>query len=97
METYIVLGKYTKQGIDTIKDIESRLAETKAGIEKAGGQFVGFWLTMGRYDFVLVATGPSGATAAALTLATAMQGNVRTETMRAFSEAETAAIVANLP
>jgi uncharacterized protein with GYD domain len=97
METYIVFGKYTKQGIDTIKDIESRVAQTKAAVAQAGGQFVGFWLTMGRYDFIFVATSPDGPTAATLALATAMQGNVRTETVRAFSEAETAAIVANLP
>lgn len=97
METYIVLGKYTKQGIDTMKDFESRIASTKAAIDKAGGQFVGFWLTMGRYDFVLVATSPDGPTAATVVLASAMEGIAHSETMRAFSEAEVAAIVANLP
>jgi uncharacterized protein with GYD domain len=97
METYISLGKYTKHGIDTMKEFESRLAKTKAAVEKVGGQFVGFWLTMGQYDFVFIATGPEGLTAATVAIASAMDGIARTETMRAFSEAETAAIVANLP
>jgi uncharacterized protein with GYD domain len=97
METYIILGSWTKQGIDTIKDIESRVANSRAAIEQAGGQWVGFWMTMGQYDFVLVTTSPDGPTAATLLLATAMDGNVRTETLRAFSEDEMARIVANIP
>ncbi|MGD8584815.1 MAG: GYD domain-containing protein [Chloroflexota bacterium] len=68
METYIALGKYTKQGVDTMKEFESRIANTKAAVEKAGGQFVGFWLTMGQYDFVFIATAPDGPTAATVAL-----------------------------
>ena len=97
METYIVLGSYTKQGIDTIKNVEARVAQSRAAIEQAGGQWVGFWLTMGRYDFLVVFTSPNGPTAATLLLGTAMAGNVRTETLRAFSEGEMAGIVANIP
>ena len=97
METYVILGNYTKQGIDTIKDIEARVAESKAAVQQAGGQWVGFWLTMGKYDFIVITTSPDAATAATLLLATAMGGNVRTETLRAFSEDEMAGIVANIP
>lgn len=97
METYIILGSFTKQGVDTVKDLESRLAESKAATKKAGGQWVGYWMTMGKYDFVVVVTSPDGATAATLLLATAMAGNVRTETLRAFSEEEVAGIIANIP
>jgi uncharacterized protein with GYD domain len=52
---------------------------------------------MGQYDAVVIAEGPDDETAAKLALATAMQGNVRTETLRAFPEAELKRIVAALP
>jgi len=97
METYVILGSYTTKGIETIKDLEARMAESKAAIQQAGGQWVGFWMTMGKYDFVVITTSPNAATAATLLLATAMGGNVRTETLRAFSEDEAAGIIANIP
>jgi len=97
METYVILGNLTKQGVDTIKDIKARLAESRAAVEQAGGQWVGYWMTMGKYDFVVITTAPNAASAATILLATAMQGNVRTETLRAFSEDEVASIVANIP
>ena len=58
METYVILGNFTKQGVDTLKDLESRIADSKAAVEKAGGQWIGYWMTMGKYDFVVVTTSP---------------------------------------
>ena len=52
---------------------------------------------MGRYDAVVISEGPDDETAAKLALATGMQGNVHTETLRAFPEAEFRRIVAALP
>jgi uncharacterized protein with GYD domain len=52
---------------------------------------------MGRYDAVVISEAPDDEAAAKFALGTAMQGNVRTETLRAFSEAEFMKIVAALP
>ena len=97
METYIVLANYTEQGIKNIKDSPGRIEDAKKAIEDAGGKWVGWYLTMGRYDVVVIAEAPSAEAVATLMLASGSLGNVRTETLRAFSEDEFKNIVANLP
>jgi uncharacterized protein with GYD domain len=97
METYIILANYTQQGLANIKESPARIEAAKAATERAGGEWLGWWLTSGRYDFVVMANAPDGATAATIVLAISMGGNIRTETMRAYSTEEFAGIVANLP
>jgi len=97
METYIILGKYTQQGIAKIKDGPARVEAVKKAIEAAGGKMIAWYLTMGRYDFVLIAESPNVKAAAAVLLVTGAQGNVSTETLHALTEAEFKNIVASLP
>jgi len=97
METYIILGKFTQKGIENIKDSPNRLEAATKAIEAAGGRFLGWYLTMGQYDFVLVAEAPNANITAALLLGTGMQGYVSTETLRAFTGDEFRAILAGLP
>lgn len=97
METYIILAKYSEQGIKNIKASPARIEEARKAVEAAGGKWLGWYLTMGRYDFVVMAQAPNAEAVAALMLATGSQGNVTTETLRAFSEDEFKGIVANLP
>ena len=97
METYIILANYTKQGIEDIKNSPGRIDEARKAVEAAGGKWLNWYLTMGRYDLVVIAEAPSAAAVATLMLATGSLGNVTTETLRAFSEDEFKGIVANLP
>jgi uncharacterized protein with GYD domain len=97
METFIVMGNFTQKGMEEIKKGPERTAAAKEAVEKAGGKWLGYYLTMGRYDFVLLAEGPSAAVATTLALGIGADGNVRTETMRAFTEDEFAAMIAALP
>lgn len=97
METFLVLGNFTQKGIEDIKQIPERTAAAREAIEKAGGKWLGYYITMGRYDFILLAEGPSASVAATLALAIGSEGNVRTETLRAFTEDEFAAMIAALP
>jgi uncharacterized protein with GYD domain len=97
METFISFGNYTQQGISNMKDSPARLEAVRGAIESAGGRLVAFYLTMGRYDFVVISEAPSAAVAATVVLAAGAQGNVRTETLRAFTEEEYRGIVGNLP
>jgi uncharacterized protein with GYD domain len=77
--------------------LPKRLPMVKAMTEKMGARVVGVWLTLGRYDLVAVVDAPNDAIAGILALALASQGNVTTETMRAFSEDEFVELVAKLP
>ena len=97
METYIVLANYTQQGVASIKDAPTRINEGRQAIEAAGGKLVGWYLTMGRYDVVFIVEVPDSKIAATLLLTLGGQGNVRTETLRAFAEEEFKGIVAALP
>jgi uncharacterized protein with GYD domain len=97
MATYITLGRYTQQGMSKIKESPSRLEALRGATQKAGGATKGFYLTMGRYDFVLMTEAPSDDVIARLTLATGALGNVTTETLRAFTEDEFKKLVSSLP
>lgn len=97
METYIILGKYTQQGISRIKEGPARIEAARKAIEAAGGKMVGWYLTLGRYDFVVVTEAPNVKAATAVLLATGAQGNVSTETLHALTEAEFKDVVSALP
>jgi uncharacterized protein with GYD domain len=97
MPTYIVLGKYTTQGIQTIKDSPGRVDAARKAIEAAGGKMGDFKLTIGQYDFVVEAEAPNDEALAGIMLAIGSGGTVTTETLRAFSESEFRSIVGKLP
>ncbi len=97
MPTYVVLAKWTDQGIRAVKESPRRLDATRKSIEAAGGKLLGFYLTMGRYDEVLIVEGPSDEVAATMALSAGSEGNVRTETLKAFREAEYRGIIAKIP
>lgn len=97
MATYISLVNFTARGVESIKDGAARLEAAKQGLKAMGGELKGWYLTMGHYDVVFVFEAPDDATAAKGILILAAQGNVRTETMRAFTEEEYHTILTALP
>ena len=97
MAGYICYMKYTQQGVTNIKASPERIKEAKANVEKAGGKFVGIWVTFGRYDMVAVIDVPNDYVASTLALGLAALGNVTTETVRALSEDEFSQVVQRLP
>ncbi len=97
MPGYIVLLKWTQQGLASIKSAPERMRQTKAAAEKAGIKSVGTWVTLGEYDMVTVADAPDDQAVATAVLQIARQGNATTRTMRALSEEEFAQVVSKLP
>jgi uncharacterized protein with GYD domain len=96
METYITLGNFTQQGASKIKESPGRIEAGRKAVEAAGGKFLGWYLTMGQYDFVIITQAPDAKAAASLILAIGAQGNIRTETLRALTEEEFKGIVAGM-
>jgi uncharacterized protein with GYD domain len=94
---YVILMNLTDQGVKDIKNAPERMAEAVKGIEAAGGKLLCFYVTMGAYDYVAVAEGPGDEVAMAQLLALGMGGNVRTTTLRAFSQEEFEKILKMLP
>jgi len=96
MPTYISLGNWTEQGIRTVKDAAKRIDAAKKMMKDAGGELKAFYMTMGTYDLVTIAEAPNDEVVAKILLTIGGLGNVRTTTLRAFSEAETRKILASL-
>jgi uncharacterized protein with GYD domain len=97
MPTYIVLLKWTEQGVRNAKQALQRQEQGRAALEQAGGRLIGTWWTQGAYDAVVVAELPDDETASAGAIALGMAGNVRTETMRAYTAEEMQRILQKLP
>lgn len=97
MSAYIILANFTDQGIKNVKDTVNRFRAASQAAQAAGSRFIGVWWTLGPYDIVAIVEAPDDATATRLLLATAMQGNIRSLTLRAFSEDEMENIVQGLP
>ena len=62
----------------------------------AGAELKAFYLVTGQYDAVAISEAPNDETVGKLSLRTAMMGNVRTETLRAFSEDEYRRIITSI-
>ena len=97
MAKYISLIKYTAKGIENIKESPNRLDAFKQLCESMGATVDGFYLTMGRYDLVVIIDAPSPETAAKLLLTTTSRGAVSTETLPAFTEEEYRKVISELP
>ena len=88
MPTYVVLVKYTQQGIGEIKESPARVALVREAAKAKGGEVKAFYWTMGQYDGVVIIEMPGDEEMAALMLEIAGKGSVSTETLRAFTEEE---------
>ncbi len=97
MPSYIILTTYTDQGIRNIKESPNRLDAAKTLASDLGGELTQFHLTMGAYDIVVLAEFPDDEAMARFTLALGSRGNVRTTTLKAFTEAEYRQVIAALP
>lgn len=87
MTTYIMLAHWTEQGARNVSASPKRLDAAKQLLQGMGGEFKAFFMTMGKYDMVAVYEAPDDAIAARFNLQLAMQGNIRTQTLKAFPEA----------
>ena len=97
MAKYISLVKYTAKGIEEIKESPNRLNAFRQICELIGAKLEAFYLTMGRYDIVLIIDAPDRATITKVLLETTSKGAFTTETSPAFTEDEYQQIVAELP
>jgi uncharacterized protein with GYD domain len=96
MPTYISLLSWTQQGVAKVKDSPSRLDAGREAFKKLGVEIKDTYLTMGRYDLVCVIEGPDDEAVARALLTLGSQGNVKTETLKAWTEDEYRKIVGSI-
>lgn len=96
MATYVSFLRFTEQGIRTFKEGPTRVENARKAFHAAGAELKQFFLVMGKYDMVIVSEAPNDETVAKIALSLGAQGNVRTETMRVFTEPEYRKIIDSL-
>jgi uncharacterized protein with GYD domain len=96
MATYIVLSNFTEQGIRSVKDTTKRADAVRELARKMGIDTKSIYWTIGSYDVVATFEAPDDESMTALSLALSSQGNVRTQTLRAFSRDEVTGILGKL-
>jgi len=97
MPTFICSLGWTEQGIKAIKDAPKRAKAARDLAEKLGVDIKQVYLTNGSDDLLLILETANGDNIAKFALALSSQGNVRTRTSRAWSEAEMAKLISELP
>lgn len=93
MPRYISLIRFTEQGVKALNKSTSRARAFQASAAKVGVKVVGQYWTLGSYDGVLILEADSENAVMQTLGELAAQGNVRTETLKAYNEGEFEAIV----
>src|SRR6266550_3652922 len=96
MVTYVVLANFTDQGIRNAKDSPKRAEAFKEMAKTFGVTVKDLFWTQGRYDIVTIVEAPDESAAMSLNLSLGALGNVRTESLRAFSAADMATVVGKM-
>jgi len=93
MATYIILGNFTDQGIRNVKDTIKRADAVKESARKFGVNMKEICWTMGPYDMIVTVEAADDASVSAFALAVGAAGNIRGQTLRAYSRDEMNAIL----
>lgn len=94
MAQYVVLAKFTDQGIRAVKDTPKRAQAFRATAKAMGVTIKEIYWTLGQYDVILTMEAPQDETVASLMFKVGSLGNLTSQTLRAFNEAEIEAIAA---
>jgi len=85
-----------RSGIRAAQDSPKRADTFKAMAKKSGVNVKDVYWTLGHYDIVAIVEASDNATATAVSLSLSKLGNVRTQTLPAFSAAEMQTIIVKM-
>ena len=96
MQTYIALAKFTDQGLKSVKDTVRRADGAKDMASRYGVRMKDIYWTLGEYDIVVLVEADDDASLTAFNLALCSMGNVKFQTLRAFTRDETEALLGKI-
>ncbi len=96
MPHYVLLFDWTEQGIRNVKDTIKRAENAKALARKLGGK-LDVWYTLGKHDGVGLIEMPSDEAYNKFVLSVASQGNVRSTSLKAWTQDEMSKLIDGLP
>jgi uncharacterized protein with GYD domain len=97
MPLFIATINWTEQGIRAVKEAPARAKQARALAKSFGVEIKQIYLTTGDSDLLAIMEAPDGDAIAKLALTLGAQGNIRTRTVRAWTEAEYEKLIAALP
>jgi uncharacterized protein with GYD domain len=96
MATYVATVKFTPQGVAAIKDTGKRANAFKNAAKKLGVKVTNLYWTLGPFDGLVILEADDEQSVTVAMLQLAAQGNVQTQTSRAFNSGEIEKVVARL-
>lgn len=96
MATFVVLAEFTDQGIRNVKETVGRAEAFNEMAKKCGVTVKDMYWTLGPYDVIVICEAPDDEAATALSMSVCSRGNVRSQTLRAFSFDEVKKIVSKM-
>ena len=97
MATYIALVNFTDQGVRHIRQTTDRAKALINAAAHLGVHIEELYWTMGAFDAVFSAEAPDDETMTAFAVSMGSLGNIRTQTLRAFSADEMNKILEKIP
>ena len=96
MAHYVVLGNFTDQGIRAIKETSKRAKALRELAKSQGAAIKEIYWTIGAYDLVFTIDSAGDEVMAALMMKLGSLGNIKTQTLRAFGEAEIEGVLSKI-
>ncbi|WP_374545116.1 GYD domain-containing protein [Rhodoblastus sp.] len=93
MKTFVTLYNFTDQGLRAIKDTVKRSEAVRAAAAQSGVTIKEILWLQGPYDIVVITETPDDAAANAFGINMLKAGNLRGQTLRAFTAMEMAEIL----
>lgn len=84
MPTYLMLTNLTAEGVRTLKNNPSRVAEVNKEVEQIGARVIAQYATLGQYDFVTVIEAPDAETMAKVSVELGSRGTMTSQTLTAI-------------
>ncbi len=88
MPKYVMLGNWTDKGAREVRDTVKRSRAAREEFAAMGVNAREWIFTMGLYDVILTVEAPDDETLSRAAITLAEKGNMRTQTLRGFSEKE---------
>jgi uncharacterized protein with GYD domain len=96
MQTYIALAKFTDQGLKGVKDSVRRADAAKDMASRYGVRMKDIYWTLGEYDIIVLLEANDDTSLTAFNLALCSMGNVKFQTLKAFTREETTALLGKI-
>lgn len=93
MVTYITLLNFTEQGIKNVKQTVPRAKAFEELVKKHGGTMKSLYWTQGAYDVVATIEAPDEERGLAILFTLGSLGNMRSQTLRAYTAQEMGKVI----